>query len=281
MPYSVSVQKMTGWKLIVELLDYLAVARFEGADASDFLQAQLSADIDALEPGHAGFACYCSPKGQVFGLLLICRLENGFQVVGARDLLPSMLDRLRLFVFRSRVEFALEEDSAVYGLPHPESGPAEGTLFPAGPNVGYLVTDTPLATEPAGEFRALEIRNQITWLDKNTTEKFIPQMFGFEQIGAVSFTKGCYPGQEIVARARYLGKVKRGPLILTAEVDREILGGERLQLKRDEKWVKGTVIDCARDTAGMTYLFIIAPSDHGAQTTEFRYDGQVYRCATT
>ena len=60
-------------------------------------------------------------------------------------------------------------------------------------------------------------------------------MFGFEQIGAVSFTKGCYPGQEIVARARYLGKVKRGPLILTAEVDREILGGERLQEDVREK----------------------------------------------
>jgi folate-binding protein YgfZ len=281
MPYSVSVQKMTGWKLIVELLDYLAVAKFEGADASGFLQAQLSADIDALEPGGAGFACYCSPKGQVFGLLLVCRLDNGFRVVAARELLPSMLDRLRMFVFRSKVEFALEEDSAVYGLSHPEPGPAEGALFPAGPDVGYLVTDSAVTTKPAGDFRALEIRNHIAWLDENTTEKFIPQMLGFEQIGAVSFTKGCYPGQEIVARARYLGKVKRGPLILAAKIDREISGGARLELKREEEWVKGAVVDCARDTAGMTYLFIIAPSDPGAQTTEFRYEGQDYRCATT
>lgn len=265
----------------MELLDYLAVARFEGSEATEFLQAQLSSDIDALEPGAAGFACYCSPKGQVFGLLLVCRLENGFQVAGARALLPSMLDRLRMFVFRSKVKFALEETSSVYGLSSPETGSAENTLFPAGPHVGYLVTDAPMPAKPDGDFRALEIRNHISWLDENTTEKFIPQMLGFEQIGAVSFTKGCYPGQEIVARARYLGKVKRGPIILTADIDREISGGERLELKRGEDWVRGTVIDCARDTEGMTHLFIIAPSDPEAQIREFRYGEQVYRCATT
>ncbi len=265
----------------MELLEYLAVARFEGADAPAFLQAQLSADIDALEPGHAGFACYCSPKGQVFGLLLVCRLENGFQVVGARNLLPSMLDRLRMFVFRSKVAFALDEASSVYGLTSPETDSAEKLLFPAGPNIGYLVTSAPVTAHAAGDFKALEISNHITWLDENTTEKYIPQMLGFEQIGAVSFTKGCYPGQEIVARAKYLGKVKRGPLIIATEINRAIPGGERLELKRDESWVRGTVIDSARDSEGTSHLFIIAPSDPEAKTVEFRYDGQVYRCATT
>lgn len=265
----------------MELLDYLAVARFEGAEASAFLQAQLSADIDALEPGNAGFACYCSPKGQVFGLLLVCRLHDGFRVAGARELLPAMLDRLRMFVFRTKVEFSMEGSASVYGLSPAETGQAENAVFPAGPEVGYLVTEAPVPSDPSGEFRAHEIRNRITWLDENTTEKFIPQMLGFEQIGAVSFTKGCYPGQEIVARARYLGKVKRGPQIIAVDIDREIQGGERLELKRGEDWVNGTVIDCASDNAGMNQLFIVAPSDPAAQTTEIRYGGQVYRCATT
>jgi len=265
----------------VEWLDYLGAARFEGADSAEFLQAQLSADIGALEPGGAGFACYCSPRGQVYGLLLVCRLENSFLVAGCAELLPSMLDRLRMFVFRSKVEFAMEGALRVYGLNSSEAGSMKGAFLPAGLRLGYLLDSTSSATPSAIGFKALEIDSHIAWLNRNTTEKFIPQMLGFERIGAVSFTKGCYPGQEIVARARYLGKVKRKPVVLAADISQEFLGGERVELKREDDWVNGTVIDSAVDVEGITHLFVIAPSEPEAETREFRYGGQVYRCATT
>ena len=265
----------------MELLDYLVAARFEGADAADFLQAQLSADIGALEQGDAVFACYCSPKGQVFGLLLVCRLENGFRIIGSTELLPAMMERLRMFVFRSKVKFAMEESSLVYGLQPSASGPVTGAFQPAGSKVRYLVTDVSAEAEPAGGFKALEISKKIAWLDKNTTEKFIPQMLGYEQIGAVSFTKGCYPGQEIVARARYLGKVKRQPVILTADIDNRISNGDRVELERDGSWVNGTVIDSARDADGLSHLFVVTSAEPEPPIREFRHDGRTYRCATT
>lgn len=268
-------------EISVELLDYLVAARIEGADARDFLQAQLSADIGALEPGDSVFACHCSPKGQVYGLLLVCRLENDFRIIGSTELLPAMMDRLRMFVFRSKVKFAMEESSLVYGLRPSETRPATSVFQPAGLKVRYLVTDVSVEAEPAGGFKALEISNQIAWLDKNTTEKFIPQMLGFEQIGAVSFTKGCYPGQEIVARARYLGKVKRQPVILTADIDNTISNGDRVELERDESWINGTVIDTARDADGMSYLFVVTSANPEPPIREFRHGEQTYRCATT
>ena len=79
----------------MELLDYLDIARFDGPEAADFLQAQLTADIGVLQPGEATYACFCSPRAQVFGLLLVRRLEDGFQVIGAIELLAGMLNRLR------------------------------------------------------------------------------------------------------------------------------------------------------------------------------------------
>lgn len=263
------------------MLDYLAAARFDGAEAADFLQAQLSADIGALEPGDAGFACYCSPKGKVYGLLLVGRVDGGFLLIGSAGLLPAMLDRLRMFVFRSKVEFAMEDSAKVYGLTREESATAEEALLPVGLPVGYMVSNQAGAAASDHGFKALEISSQITWLNSRTTEKFIPQMLGFEDIGAVSFTKGCYPGQEIVARARYLGKVKRQPELLTTVTEAEFSSGERVELKRGEEWVKATVIDGARNADGVTHLFVIAPSEPATGTSEISFDGQVYRCATT
>jgi len=94
-------------------LPYLSVARFEGPDAGEFLQAQLSADIAALEPGDATFACYCTPRGQVIGLLLVCRQDDGYLVTAAAVLLQQILTRLKMFVLRSRVEFSAQPGIAV------------------------------------------------------------------------------------------------------------------------------------------------------------------------
>ena len=202
-------------------LEYLSVARFRGPDAGNFLQNQLSADIAALGPGDAGFACCCTPKGQVIGLLLVCRQDDDFLVAGSAGLLPGILTRLKMFVFRARVEFLAEPDMQVYGALSAGEPGGPAVFQPAGLNLGYRFSTGKELQENPGhgigtgeDFKAAEISRGVVWLDGETSEKFIPQMLGFEQIGAVSFSKGCYPGQEIVARARYLGKVKRKPLVV-------------------------------------------------------------------
>jgi len=266
----------------MEELDYLDIARFDGPESADFLQAQLTADIGVLQPGDATYACYCSPRGQVFGLLLVRRLEDGFQLVGASELLAGMLNRLRMFVFRCKVEFALDETLSVYGLWPAEYDSAEGAFHPEGSSLKYLVAESGLAA--AGKetgFKAMEIINQVTWLSNETTEKFIPQMLGFEQIGAVSYSKGCYPGQEIVARAHYLGKVKRKPDILKVEKELQVPAAERVELRRAGEWLSGTVVDSASDGNGSTQLFVIASAVPEGTTQEFKYQDLTYLCATT
>ncbi|MDX1381678.1 MAG: hypothetical protein R3233_11180, partial [Xanthomonadales bacterium] len=202
-------------------LTYLAAARVAGPDAAAFLHGQLSADVAALADGAGGFACYCSPRGQVYGLLLVCRRGPDFLLAGAAGLLPGMLQRLRLFVLRARVELALADELGVFGIDGAaDAADSEAVNTAAG--LVYAVSAPRDATDGAPEaasdgWKATELRHGVAWLEPATSERFIPQMLGFDRLGAVSFTKGCYPGQEIIARARYLGKVKRRPLRLLLE----------------------------------------------------------------
>ena len=249
----------------IEAIPYLSVARLEGEDAADFLQSQLSADIAALEPGDHTLACYCTPKGKVLGLLLVGCDDHGFLLVGDRELLPGILKRLQVFVLRSKVSFSDTEAIAVTGL--------------SGPVFGCSEQAEPLADAEA--WRAGELLAGITWLNTESTDSYIPQMLGFENIGAVSFQKGCYPGQEIVARARYLGKVKRKPLISTVEGTPALATGTKVRVRRGEQWSDAVVVDSARLDQNRTVVFTIAPGEPEAAAEEMEIEGQAYRCATT
>ncbi len=268
-------------------LKYLSVARFRGPDAGNFLHNQLSADIAALAPDDATFACCCTPRGQVIGLLLVCRQDDDFLVAGAAGLLPGILTRLKMFVFRARVEFLAEPDVQVCGALSAGQPRGPGDFQPAGLNLCYRFSsgeeqqEIPGETPETGEsFKAGEISRGVVWLDAQTSEKFIPQMLGFEQIGAVSFSKGCYPGQEIVARARYLGKVKRKPDIVRTVESCPVKPADRVELLRGESWIQGVVIDNAAAQEG-TVLFIVAPAEPEIQTGELKIGEKRYLCATT
>lgn len=261
-------------------LENLSVARFSGQEAGDFLQNQLSADIDALASGSAGFACYCTPKGQVIALLLVCRLDQGFAVVGAAELMPQLLARLKMFVFRTRVEFSAEPELKVYGARTGQQPCEPGVFEPGASGLCYRVSAEP---PPGGmleaSFKMAEILAGVVWLGADTTEKFIPQMLGFDRIGAVSFSKGCYPGQEIVARTRYLGKVKRSPVIVRTTEPLAAKPSEKIELLRGQTWSAGVVIDSASSEDG-TVLFIVAPNDPDDPPATLKHEGLLYRCAT-
>ena len=266
-------------------LPYLAVARVSGADAGAFLQAQLSADIAALADGGSTFACYCSPRGQVFGLLLVCRLGEEFRLVADRGLLPGMVKRLGLFVLRARVVLEMEEALAVQGCKAgPDRQGLAGEFEPHGLGLAYRLLERTPGLEPdQGRWREQELRKGVVWLGAATSERFIPQMLGMDGIGAVSFSKGCYPGQEIIARARYLGKVKRQPLLLQVLAAPEPIPGESLRLRDGEHWLEGTVVDsvvlsCSAEP-GAVLVFAVAPVPESPVDT-VAYAGGDYRCAT-
>lgn len=246
------------------LIPYLAVARVSGEDAGEFLQSQLSADILALDVDDQTFAAYCTPKGQVLGLLRLARTRTGY-LVAARDvLLPGILRRLQMYVLRSKVKLEAAPDVHVVGTNGPE----------------YAFDTDGTASGDDAAWHAAELRAGIAWLDEAVSEKFIPQMLGYETIGAVNFQKGCYPGQEIVARARYLGKVKRKPLLAEIEPGPEPANGTKLRLLRGGDWTDAVLVDRAMSGARQV-LFTVARTDPDSPVEAVEIDGQTYRCATT
>jgi folate-binding protein YgfZ len=247
-------------------LDYLSTAEVSGPDAGAFLHAQLSADISGLQPSGSTFACYCNPKGKVIALLLVCRLdspdsdpESGrYLVAGASMLMSSTLKRLGMYVLRSKVTIGPDTANTIYGSERDNAGELFSPVASV-PFGRYLVSN-PDAVESAGSgpWKLSEIRHGVCWLDENTSERFLPQMLGFESIGALSFSKGCYPGQEIVARARYLGTIKRRSMLIEVDaLDAEglqTLSGRKIILNCGESENDAIIIDHSATGTGTSLL---------------------------
>jgi len=259
-------------------LPYLSTARFSGPDAGSFLQSQLSADIAVLTDGESTFATYCTARGQVLGLLLVGCLGDSYVAIGASELLPAMVQRLRMFVLRAKVQIEIAQEMKVCGLLPSDSAETGNAIFsPAGLSLRYSPgTENSGASEDAGQWKYTELIQGVAWLDAQTSEKYIPQMLGFDTIGAVSFSKGCYPGQEIVARTRYLGKVKRTPLIATVEGQARIGNGARVQVNYGAETVDGTLVDSAPAENQNTLLFMVTRPRAGEKPDSIGCENQSY-----
>ena len=190
-----------------------------GQDARDFLHAQLTVDIQNLPVERAALAGWCSAKGRLLATFLVIPAPQGFLLQLARDLAAPVAKRLSMFVLRAMVKVADESDAwaqfGVWDAPAParvtwENGRGR---VPAGEGRSLVlepaasVTMAPNASEETWALQ--EIRAGRPLISAATQDQFVPQMVNLEQLDAVDFRKGCYPGQEIVARAQYRGQVKR------------------------------------------------------------------------
>jgi folate-binding protein YgfZ len=209
----------------IHALTSLGVIRIDGPDAASFLQAQVTADLRGLAPGTSTLAAWCSPQGRVIALLRIGPFAEGYLAVLPRELCGSVHERLRRFVLRSRVALTdVSADLAVVGISGREPGaldalPPRGELavlrLPASREL-LIGTAEPLSAataglDPAGDdaWEARCIAEGEPEVYASTSESWVPQMLNLDLLGAVSFRKGCYPGQEIVARTQNLGRIKR------------------------------------------------------------------------
>lgn len=228
---------------VVAALLHLGVLRVSGADAAAFLHGQLTNDVKGLGPDGARFAGYCTPKGRLLANFLLWRDGEAVLLALSRDILPAVQKRLGMYVLRSKVSIAdVSGEIALLGIAGPEGGNAvraaigaeapsaamgvvrgpggaaairvPGERFvialpaEAAPTVWESATRT---LRPAGTpvWEWLEIRSGIVLVSAATQDELVPQMANLELVGGVSFQKGCYPGQEVVARSQYLGRVKR------------------------------------------------------------------------
>jgi tRNA-modifying protein YgfZ len=214
-----------------------------GADARDFLHAQLTNDVAHLPADRAAFAGWCTAKGRLLATLLVIPAPDGFLLQLAKDIAPAVAKRLSMFVLRSKVKIADESDAwAQYGVWQPLLGVTwdGGTVsVPVGDRrhlkIGRgLALDCSRAEE---DWTLEEIRAGRPLITAATQDKFVPQMVNLETLGGVDFQKGCYPGQEIVARAQYRGEVKRRMQRLTVPPG--------VELKPGQEFNGGVVVDSA------------------------------------
>lgn len=220
-------------------LDDWGVIRAQGADAAAFLHGQLTQDFLLLGQGEARLAGFCSAKGRMLAsfigwksgpeeILLACR----------RDLLAPTLKRLSMFVLRAKAR--LSDASADFvlhgavGASLPAELPAQSWArltadggdwirLPDAAGVARALLCLPASGEqPAAElapehWQWLEVRSGVAMVSAPVVDAFVPQMLNYESVGGVNFKKGCYPGQEVVARSQYRGALKRRAQLFHAE----------------------------------------------------------------
>jgi len=226
---------------IVAPLVHLALLECSGEDAKSFLHNQLTSDVNHLAPDAAQHAAWCTAKGRMQASFLHYRANDAYRLLLSADLLTATQKRLQMFVLRSKVKVAdLTGNNEFIGLSGPRAEAAltsaglpvpgeplvcttfsDGTIIRLDASRFVLVCSATVAPElwrrlstlakPVGTpvWHWLDINTGIPLVSEATKEAFVPQMADFDRIGGVSFHKGCYPGQEIVARTQYLGKVKR------------------------------------------------------------------------
>ena len=215
-------------------LPHLGVIRAQGDDAASFLHNQLTQDFLLLQPGQARLAAFCSAKGRMQASFVGLTLApNDIALIVSRDLLAPTLKRLSMFVLRAKVKLSDASEAFVLrGLAGQAAIPAGASalapwahaqqagahwvgLYPADGQARALWLAPAGTPEPTGSARDAavwswgEVRSGVATLSAPVVEAFVPQMLNYESVGGVNFKKGCYPGQEVVARSQFRGTLKR------------------------------------------------------------------------
>jgi tRNA-modifying protein YgfZ len=249
--------------------------RAQGADAAAFLHGQLTQDIEHLDIGAARLAGYCSAKGRLLASFVVWREDPQTLLLAcSADVLAATLKRLSMFVLRAKCRLAdASTELALYGLAGPMAQAWLGDAAPAAdwgaaalpgarvirlPAVGgsprFLLAQAAAAAAPplpalsGDDWRWLEVRSGIVRIVAATAEQFVPQMVNLELVGGVNFQKGCYPGQEVVARSQYRGSLKRRAALF--EVDADLAPGQEVIHSADPTQPAGMVALAARRPGG-------------------------------
>ena len=241
-------------------LSHLGLLEISGADAVTFLQGQVTNDVNLLTGTNAHYSAYCNPKGRMLALFLAFAHYDHLHLQFNRELLEPIMKRLKMYVMRSKVEIKDVSDSIIkFGINGPQAASMLVPVFSKIPTVDYelvslengailklpsvnddaryeiftdatnapiiwdmLKSNCQLVEKPHWDW--LEIQAGIPDVSLKTQEQFVPQMLNLDILNAINFKKGCYTGQEIVARTHYLGSVKRRTYLaeITAESQSDI-----------------------------------------------------------
>jgi len=293
-----SILEPARFGLRITALPRLAVVAAHGADAVSFLHSQLSQDVQGLSESQASLAGYCTAKGRLLATLVMWQVQSAPETPEIRmlmraDIAQSLIKRLSMFVLRAKVKFALvpvtvsgvslarEQAEALeqelgFALPAETWQRVSGAhgdwiaapcTDPTRRRVWRLVDAAVLGDAAKPEegsdaaWAAEDIAAGLPWISAATQDLFIPQTVNLDLLGGVSFTKGCYPGQEVVARSHYRGVIKRrmvGGMIDSADASLSVVapGTDVFEVGRDAPC--GRVVDAVA-VEGRFHLLFEAP----------------------
>jgi len=280
---------MTHPAIYIHLTDH-GLIRASGEDAGSFLHNLLTNDIKHLEPGQLRHAALCTPKGRIIATFLVWQEKNtdggsdhpDYFLMLSADILPGILKTLSMYVLRSKV--TLRDISAertligvigsahAVGAPVLPEAPMSATVFEEGAALRLDVERSVLAIRASAaariachgdlaDWHRAEIRHGIPRVQAATKEMFTPQMLNYDlaAVGGVSFQKGCYPGQEVVARTHYLGRVKRR--MYRVKLDAEFPPGtEVFTPEAAEQHCGAVVLVAPAPTGGFESLVVVQSS---------------------
>jgi folate-binding protein YgfZ len=256
---------------VARLVDW-GVIRARGDEAASFLHGQLTSDIAHLGASQARLAGYCSAKGRLLASFIVWKAADDEVLLAcSADLLAPTLKRLRMFVLRAKCLLSdASADLPLFGLAGSQAtawladaapgavwdkrerdGVSTIRLPDAAGQARYLCAGghaPPLPSLPLETWLWLEVRSGVARIEQATVEQFVPQMLNYEVLGGVDFQKGCYPGQEVVARSQYRGSIKRRSFLFDA--DASASAGQEVFHSDDPAQPAGKVVNAAQRPRG-------------------------------
>ena len=277
-------------------LPHLGIIRVQGDDAQSFLQGQLTQDFVLLQPDQARLAAFCSAKGRMQASFVgWLRAPGEVLLVCSADVLAPTLKRLSMFVMRAKARLTnATGEFGLYGLAghavvdtmkiiaapaistwaRHRFGLNDGVVLPTADGQARALWLVPVDGEQPATSLSLdiwqwgEVKSGVATISAPIVDAFVPQMLNYESVGGVNFKKGCYPGQEVVARSQFRGTLKRRAFI--AQCDAPVQVADEVFHTSDAEQPCGLVVQVAPQPDGAGYLAIVSmqvsAADGGALT---------------
>ncbi|MFM5441766.1 tRNA-modifying protein YgfZ [Aeromonas enteropelogenes] len=258
-------------------LTKIAITRIAGQDRVKYLQGQVTCDVNALQPGQSTLGGHCDPKGKLWSNFRLLCLEESLLMLTTPSVLERQLPELKKFAVFSKVEIATDERHATgiagtgsdawiadhFGLT--QSGLVDGGMtVKIEQDRWLLVSDQQAEALPAGDeslWWGLEIKAGLPHMEAVHQGEFIPQMLNLQALDGICFTKGCYMGQETVARAKYRGANNRALFLLAGVADEPVASGDTLEIRLGDNWRRSGMVLNAWQQDGQVWLTAVLPKD--------------------
>lgn len=258
-------------------LTKIAITRLSGQDRVKYLQGQVTCDVNALQPGQSTLGGHCDPKGKLWSDFRLLCLEESLLLLTTPSVLERQLPELKKFAVFSKVEIAADERHATglagkgtdawvaaqFGLE--QSGLVVGGMAVKIEQDRWLLVSSEQADAlPAGDeslWWGLEIKAGLPHMEAVHQGEFIPQMLNLQALDGICFNKGCYMGQETVARAKYRGANNRALFLLAGSASEPVNAGDTLEIQLGDNWRRSGMVLNAWQHQGQVWLTAVLPKD--------------------